>query len=71
MTAKFRLQSSDHLGVAQRGWGFGRVTRWSKWRTVAQFDSLADAEAVFAQRSRVGLSRWRVVLRGEVVKASL
>ena len=70
MAKQYRLQASEHRGVVTRGWGYGRAVSWSPWRTVGSYTDRAEAEAMYERRSRVGLSRWRLVYGKEIVRNS-
>jgi hypothetical protein len=65
---QYRVQISLHLGIVQRGFGYGKTVSWSPWRTLKGFDTLEAAlEAAQAATARVGLARCRVTYGGKAV----
>ena len=66
----YRVQRSEHNGVVNRAFG-GRVVSWTPWKTVAAYLNQADAESAFEVWSGKGLTRWRVVYLGKVIRKSL
>lgn len=64
---QYRLQSSDHLGVVQCGWGYGRKVSWSAWRTIGYYPSEDRAREAFSARNGQGLTRYRVVYGAQTV----
>ena len=67
---QYRIQRSDHQGVVSRAFG-GRVVTWSKWRTVAIYPTLEQADPEFTRMQARGLSRWRILYGDDVVRKSL
>jgi len=68
---KYRVQTSDHHGITQRGWGFGKCTSWGPWTTVDEKDTEEQGREAFQLcKNRSGLRRVRLIHGTKVLDKS-
>jgi hypothetical protein len=66
---KYRIQRRPLDGFKRRGWGFGRVMSYGKWKTFTTRDTEAEARDEAGRLRRLGgLWDWRILHGKETIE---